>query len=391
MRRSARIAGVLLLLVCAFGVGVAVTSRAHDQAPASLGSGPRDAPPRPIDEVRHELVTRYYRSVPAEVLGRKTIDQIVRGLDDPYTDYLTPPEYAALRRRTDESYSGLGLTVGPAKGALVVKDALRGPARAAGIQPGDRIVSIDGHHVRRLPFDRSLELMRGEEGTSVRLTIRRPREGRLSVVMKRREIQLPAVRARLLPSKAGPLGYVRVITFRANAAESVASRLEALLDADAKGIVLDLRDNPGGLLSEAVETVSLFVESGVVCVIESADGRLRDYEVSGAARFADVPLVVLLDRASASAAEVVAAALADNARARLVGLPTYGKASVQSVRELSNGAALKLTTSVFLTPTGEDLTGRGLAPRVRAVDVRRTTRDEALAGAKNVLLKQLRG
>jgi carboxyl-terminal processing protease len=131
------------------------------------------------------------------------------------------------------------------------------------------------------------------------------------------------------------------------------------------------------------------VESGVVCAIEGVNRGRSEYEVSGKPKFRDLPLVVLVDTGSASAAEVVAAALEDHARALLVGLPTYGKASVQSVRELSNGAALKMTTAVFLTPTGENLTARGLSPDVRAVDVPRTRRDEALARAKTVLLKQL--
>ena len=389
MRRTARIAGVLLLLVSAFALGLGVT-RAHDDAPSTpLDAGPRDAPPKPIDEVRSELVAGYYKEVPPDVLYRKTIDEIVAGLEDPYTEHLTPREYAALRRRTAESYAGLGLTVGPAKGGLIVKAALHGPARAAGIQPGDRIVSIDGHRVRRLPFDRSLDLMRGKEGTTIRLTIRRPREGRLSVVMKRKEIQLPAVRSRLLESKAGPVGYIRVLSFRGNATESVTSGIDAFVEAGAKGIVLDLRDNPGGLLSEAVGTVSLFVESGIVCAIEGVNRGRSEYEVSGAPKFPSLPVVALVDGGSASAAEVVAAALEDHARATVVGAPTYGKASVQSVHELSNGAALKMTTAVFLTPTGENLTARGLKPDVRAVDVPQTKRDEALAKAKTVLLKQL--
>ena len=153
--------------------------------------------------------------------------------------------------------------------------------------------------------------------------------------------------------------------------------------------MLDLRDNPGGLLSQAVKTVSLFVDSGVVCITEGVKRGRHTYEVNGRSTLDGVPLVVLVDSGSASAAEVVAAALDDHARALVVGQQTYGKATVQSVRELSNGAALKLTTAIFLTPTGENLTARGLRPDVQARDDEDTTQDEALARASTALLKQL--
>lgn len=387
MRRTAGIAGVVFLLTGAFALGLGVTL-ARDGGGDTLADVARDTRPQLIDEVRAELVGGYYRSVPADVLARESVDDIVAGLRDPYTDYLAPSEYTALRDRTAKSYSGVGLTVGPAPDALVVKAALRGPARAAGIRPGDRIVMVDGRNVRRLPFDRSLDLIKGEEGTKVHLTVKRPREGRLSFVVERREIELPAVRSRMVTRARTKIAYVSVLSFRAGAADEVAARSATLLEKGAKGLVLDLRDNPGGLLSEAVAAVSLFVADGVVCVTDGVHHGRRTYDVSGTAPLAGVPLVVLVDGESASAAEVVAAALGDHGRATLVGRRTYGKATVQSVRELSNGAALKLTSAVFLTPSGTSLTGRGVTPDVRALDVARTVNDEALAKAKQVLVAQ---
>jgi carboxyl-terminal processing protease len=384
MRRTAAIAGALLLLGGAFALGLGLT-RTHDGDSVGVGGGPRDRPPSVLDEIRHELLASYYRSVPRRALAADSVEDLIARLKDPYTDYLTPEEYATLKSRTARSYSGIGLTVRPGRGGLIVKAALRGPARAAGIRPGDRIVSIDGRRVVRLPFDRSLELIKGKEGTTVRLTIRRPREGTLSFTVKRIEIPLPAAMTRLLAER---VGYVRVQTFRANSAEALARKTRQLVRRGAKSLVLDLRDNPGGLLSQAVGTVSLFIADGVVCFTEGMHHGRRVYSVNGRASMPKLPLVVLVDSGSASAAEVVAAALSDHGRATVVGQETYGKASVQSLRALSNGAALKLTTAVFLTPDGLNLTHRGLKPDVRAVDDPRTTRDEALAVARRTLRQQ---
>ncbi|MDQ3669488.1 MAG: S41 family peptidase [Actinomycetota bacterium] len=389
MRRAAGIAGVILLLAGAFALGLLLTL-ARDDGPTSLPPGSRDRAPEVVDEVRRQLAESFYRPVPATALKQPTIDRILASLDDPYTDYLTPEEYDLLKARTARSYSGVGLTVGRARGGLVVKAALQGPARQAGIRPGDLIVSIDGRRVRALPFQRSLELIKGKEGTVVRLMVRRPREGTLSFAVKRREIELPSLRARTIDAGRVEIAYVRLLSFRVNAGERLEQRATALVKAGADGILLDLRDNSGGLLAQAVRSVSLFVDKGVVCVTEGRRHGRHVYDVTGKAQLPRIPLVVLVDRDSASAAEIVAAALGDHDRAVVVGEPTYGKAFVQSVRPLSNGAALKLTTAVFLTPSGRNLTGRGLAPDVRSIDNRRTPADDALLAAQSLLLKQIR-
>jgi carboxyl-terminal processing protease len=384
MRRTVAIAGATLLLGGAFALGLGVTTT-RDR-PGELAAGPRDDPVQVLDQVRNLLIESYYRDVPPSVLARNSVDAILLALDDPYTDYLTPAEYDALRDRTADTYSGIGLTVAHGRRGLIVRDAVPGPAREAGIRPGDRIVSIDGKRIRSLPFDRSLRLIRGPEGTLVRLTITRPREGRFELTVRRSRIEHPAVRSRML---RGRIGYVRVLSFRASAVDAIASRASTLLDSGARGLVLDLRGNPGGLFSQAVGTVSLFLADGVVCVTQGAHQGRRVTRVTGRAPLADVRLVVLVDSESASAAEVVAAALDDNGRAPIVGETTYGKTSVQSLRELTNGAALKLTTAVFLTPDGRNLTLKGVRPDVAAVDEEGTRRDEALLRATTVLRKSL--
>ena len=390
MRRMAGIAGVALLLGGAFALGLFLTRAQADDTPrAALPAAARDTPPDLVAEVREELLDGYYRPIPSSTLTAGSVEELMDSLRDPYTEFLTPAAYADLRESTSGTYSGVGLTLRRAKGGLVVNTAVKGPAREAGIRPGDLIVSVDGRGVDRMPFERSLELFRGDHGTTVRLTIRRPREGKLNFTVARTEIALPTTRALLLGRKEGRVGYLKLISFRTDAGEAVAGRVGRLVERGAEGIVLDLRGNHGGILSEAVATVSLFVESGLVCVTEGVHHGRREYRVSGDATHEGVPLVVLVDRESASAAEVVAAALDDHERAVIVGQQTYGKATVQALRELSNGSALKLTTAVFRTPNGTNLTGSGLSPDIVAPDLPETTRDEGLRAATRALLRQL--
>jgi carboxyl-terminal processing protease len=384
MKRTAGITAVALLAAGAFTLGLAFT-RTDDRGGVPFHLGARDQPTLLIDQVRQELIDSYYKPVPRTLLEGSSIDAIVDGLRDPYTDYLTAAEYADLQRRTAKSYTGVGLTLGRGRGGLVVKEALDGPARDAGIKRGDLIVAIDGRSVKKLRFNRSLELLEGDEGTTVSLIVRRPREDALRFRVERSEVALPAVDSRLIVTSQGSMGHVRVLSFRANTVDAIATRVRRLMRRGADGVVLDLRGNPGGLLSQAVGTVSLFVPEGVVCVTEGVHHGRRVYEVSGKAPLVDVPLVILVDDESASAAEIVAAALEDHERALLVGESTYGKASVQSVHPLSDGSALKLTTAVFRTPSGANLTGHGITPDVLVRDKPSTRRDEVLLRAMRVL------
>jgi carboxyl-terminal processing protease len=390
MRRAAGIAAVLFLLAGAFWLGLLLTrSPGVITTPVVRGLGDVDRSPLAIDEVREELSESYYRSVGSTVLGEDSIPEMIEALGDPHTDYLTPAEYDALKHRTARSYSGVGLTVEPVRAGLLVTSALKGPARAAGIRSGDVIVRIDGRPTGGLTFERSLTLMKGERGSIVNLTVRRRQEGRLRFTVVRREIALPSLRARLLERRGTRIGYLRLLSFPEASAERIDNAVARLVERGAQGIVLDLRDNPGGLLGQAIQTASVFLEEGVVCTTAGVNQDERVYEVTGRATHPDLPLVLLLNRGSASASEILAAALGEHERSVLVGRRTYGKASVQSIRPLSNGAALKLTTATYLTPSGFDLTGVGIRPHVRAVDDPLTRTDEALRAAQRALLQQI--
>jgi carboxyl-terminal processing protease len=387
-RRWTGIGAIVLLLAGAFLAGLlhnATSSPDGRRGPVA----PRARLPTVIDEVRDELSTGYFRQVGSGVLARRSVAGMVEALGDPYTEYLTPEEYRALQNATARSYSGVGLTVGPSDEGLVVTSALRGPARDAGIRRGDVIVSIDGVPADKVAFERSLFLIKGEEGTNVQLTVKRPSVGKRRFTVVRQELPVPTVRTRLLSSKGTRLGYVRLLSFPESTTEDLRRQTARLVRRGATGIVLDLRDNPGGLLLEAVQSVSLFLDEGIVCTTEGEHQERRVFNVSGATPFPDVPLVVLVNHGSASASEIVAAGLGENGRAVVMGTRTYGKAAVQSLRELSNGAALKLTTATYTTPTGQSLHQHGVRPGLRAVDDPGTRVDEALRAAQRTLLKQL--
>jgi carboxyl-terminal processing protease len=342
-------------------------------------------------EVREQLERSYYRAVSPDVLDEKTIDGVLEKLGDSNTDYLTRAEYQSLRNRTARSYPGVGLTVEPARAGLLVTSALRGPARQAGIKRGDLIVRIDGKPAGKLTFEQSIALIKGEKGTVVHLSVRRGGEERKDYAIVRQEVTVPTLKTRLLTVRKRPIGYVRLLAFPASSSDRLAEATASLLDRGAKSLILDLRDNPGGLLAQAVRTVSLFVADGVVCTTDGVHQEERAYEVSGHATFAKLPVVVLVNGGSASAAEIVAAALQDHERAVVVGQRTFGKASVQSIRPLRAGGALKLTTAMYRTPSGADLTEVGIRPDVKAADDPLTKRDEAVRAAQRALLKQVAG
>jgi carboxyl-terminal processing protease len=255
------------------------------------------------------------------------------------------------------------------------------------------IVRIDGAVLADEPFERALTLIKGEPGTMVRLRVRRPSErAAFEVKVVRREIAVPPISARLLRVKKQKVAYIRIFSFSADAAHQVTSSTERLVGKGATGAIIDLRDNPGGLLSQAVDVASIFIADGIVCRTSGLHEEEHTYVVTGFPTHPKLPLVVLVNGGSASAAEIVAGALVDRDRATLVGQRTFGKASVQTVAPLSNGRALKLTTAKYVTPAGADITDVGLHPSVEAVDNPVTAeRDEAIEIARRTLLQILRG
>ena len=345
------------------------------------------AEPVMIDEIRAALQNSFYLPVSDAALELPSVPQILQAVGDPYTEYLPPSEFTAVREDTLASYEGVGLLVGQSDLGLIVTSALRGPARDAGVRPGDTIVSIDGNLVRALPFDRAISLFKGEEGTIVTLGIQRPGEEQpVFARVARQLITAPAVRVRILNTPEQNLGYIRLLTFPVDAGEQVRDAVTDLLEQGVEGIVLDLRGNPGGYLREAVEVASVFLNVGIVCSTEGLHREPEFFTASGGALAGALPLVTLVDGQSASAAEIVAAAMRENKRGTLVGMPTFGKASIQSVIPLANGGGLRLTTAIYLTPAGNRIAGEGTRPHVEALDDPLTRKDEALRKARATLI-----
>lgn len=344
--------GCLVALLCGF----------------SAAAGADDAAALPWDEVRlfTEVLEQVKGSYVDPVDDGQLFSAAIRGmLDrlDPYSRFLSAEEYANLRISSGGQYSGVGLEVSTADGRLQVISPIEGtPAEQAGLQSGDIILRIDAIEIDKDNILEAVAKLRGKSGTKVQLSV--SREGLaepLSFELVRRDVQMHSVRARLLEPG---IGYLRIIRFSSTTAAELRDELAAL-DEGLSGLVLDLRNNPGGVLKAAVEVSDGFLDSGVIVM---ATGRGHDANFRHEARPGDLfgqrPMIVMVNGGTASAAEIVAAALRDNDRATLVGGPTFGKGSVQSVIRLSSGEAIKLTTSRYFRPSGEIIHGKGIVPDV---------------------------
>jgi carboxyl-terminal processing protease len=322
------------------------------------------------------IETSYVGELDQSKLVYGAIRGMVRTLD-PHSDYLTPEEYRVLASDTRGRFGGVGVEIDVRDGWLTVTSVFpNSPAQRANIQVGDRFVTMDGARARDLPIEEAVRRMRGEPGTEVRVTLRREDDApAIEATLRREIIEVDAVVGRLLPD--GNL-YVRMRVFQ----ETVARELAAVLDeASAKtesrgglrGLLLDLRDNPGGLLDQAVLVADEFLDSGTIVSTRGRSGReLASAEARRIGTRPAFPIVVLVNGFTASAAEIVAGALQDHRRAVLVGTRTFGKGSVQNVIELPDASALKLTIARYYTPKGRSIQAEGIDPDVVIDQVQHT-------------------
>ncbi|MCI0517132.1 MAG: S41 family peptidase [Woeseiaceae bacterium] len=321
-----------------------------------------------------EVIERVKQDYVEPVDDAELLESAIRGMVanlDAHSEFLDADEYEDIRISTTGRYSGIGLEVSTVDGEILIVAPIDGtPAHRAGLQAGDVIVAIDGTTVANEGLQQTIARMRGREGTLVTITVLRGEEDEAHVFSLRREnIQTASVRHELLEPA---YGYVRVSQFNDTTAEELSRAVDDLQQAedDAQGImlaglILDLRNNPGGVLDAAVDVSDLFLDSGVIV---SADGRTPESRFTRNAHRGDIldgaPIVVLVNNGSASASEIVAGALRDHHRALIVGTTTFGKGLVQTVMPLSKGRAIKLTTSRYYTPSGESIDATGIMPDV---------------------------
>ncbi|HEX5146035.1 MAG TPA: S41 family peptidase, partial [Conexibacter sp.] len=328
----------------------------------------------------------YYRRVSRDALVNRGIEGAVASLHDQFSHYFDPRTYRQFEQTTNPSFSGIGVTVRPDRGGgLTIESVIRGtPAAHAGLRPGDRIVAVDGTPLKGRSSSYATGLIKGEPGTEVQLTL--VRDGRRSAQrIERAHVTQPVVAGRVVSWRGKRYGVVVFTSFTDGSGAQVRAAVDRLLRRGVDGIVLDLRGNGGGLLDEAVAVASIFIPDGTIV---STDGRARPrhvYTATGGAINASVPVVVLVDRGTASSAEIVTGALQDRHRAEVVGTNTYGKGVFQEIRELPNGGALDLTVGQYFLPSGRNIGGRGvdevsgITPNVRASDDPDTPRrDEGL-------------
>ncbi len=355
---------------------------ARDSVPAEIANIPLL-----LDLIEQDAVD----AVPQEELVDAAIEGVLEQLDDQYAVFYDPERYLAINADLDGEFVGIGVTIEEQSDGVYITGVLpSSPAEDAGIEAGERIVSVDGTStLDGATSGDVIELIAGEEGTQRVLVLDSGEAGERELTLTLRELDLPQVFAEVRDSG---YGYVAAAGFSRMVAEQMEEEVQGMLDADVPGIVLDLRGNPGGLLNEAVEVVSLFAEEGEVVSVESRGG-FDERDVDGNAIAPNVPLVVLVDGNSASASEIVAGALQDLDRAEIVGETTFGKGTVQTIQDLAGGAGVKFTTARYFTPSGDSIEGVGVEPDIQAEGDRdpESETDPVLDVAEDVLADLVAG
>lgn len=384
-----------LWIALGFSVGVVIAGSASvladkNKAAETTPNGLPLNELRAFAEVFERIGKDYVETVDDKALLENAIDGMLSNLD-PHSAYLKPDSFKDMEESTKGEFGGVGMEVGMEDGFVkVVAPIDDTPAFKAGVKAGDLVVRIDDTPVKGLSLQQAVEKLRGKVGTDVQLTIMRKSEDKPIIIkLTRAVIKVNSVKQRLL---APNYGYVRISQFQVKTGTQMVEAIEKLTKENAaplKGLVLDLRNNPGGVLNAAVEVSDALLEKGLIVYTE---GRVKDSEMRFSASRGDVlngvPVVVLINEGSASASEIVAGALQDNGRAVIAGRTSFGKGSVQSVIPLNNGAAIKLTTARYFTPNGRSIQAEGIVPDVKIEQVKVDLMDKALERVKEADLNR---
>ncbi|MGH7141893.1 MAG: S41 family peptidase [Candidatus Saccharimonadales bacterium] len=380
------------LVAIGFGLGVAV---GDGQLPINFwfsSNGQNSGLPA---QLNYSTVTQVYDALKQNYNGKLTANQLLNGLKeglaeatgDPYTEYFTPSESKEFSNELDNSFSGIGVELGTnSNGNLIVISPIKGfPADKAGLQPQDIITTINGQDTTNMSLDAAVNAIRGQVNTKVTLGILRSQSQTLNFTITRQNIELPSVTSKML---AGNIGYMQISTF-ANDTSSLAKKAaQKFKQANVKGIILDLRGNPGGLLNAAVNVSSLWLPTGDNVVQEKGTIGNITYAATGDDILDGIPTVVLINDGSASASEITAGALHDNHVAWLIGTKSFGKGVVQDLLNFPNGSELKVTVASWYRPNGQNIEHKGITPdqtvNMNASNIG-TTNDAQLTAAENYL------
>ena len=355
-----------------------------------------DSSGRLVQDVLNIIKRDYYRPIDTSSLVNKGIAGAVASLDDPYSRYFGPADYRAFESQSNPHLSGIGVDVLPDPHGLRIVDVFPGsPAAHAGLMRGDVVVEVGATSLANRSADFASGLIKGRAGTTVMLTVLSGGRRRV-VTITRQNIVVPVADGNVVTYDGIKIGDVVLTSFTDGAASELRTQVERVLHSHARALVLDLRENGGGLLDEAVSIASIFIPDGTIV---STDGRTQPRQVylaKGGAIPTSIPLVVLVDRGTASSAEIVTAALQDRRRALVVGTRTYGKGVFQEIQPLPNGGAIDLTVGEYFTPNGRNLggggvrQGAGITPNVYAVSDPRARSDVALTAAERTVASEVR-
>lgn len=303
---------------------------------------------------------RYVEPVDTDTLIAGAVKGMVSSLGDPHSVYMDPKMYKEFMVETEGSFGGVGMVLGVKDKVLTVVSPIEGtPSDKAGIKSGDQIIKIEGQETKDMALDEAVGKIRGPEGSTVTLSIRHENEAVKDVVLTRSNIQIKTVTGKMLPDK---IGYIRISMFNENTGNDFNTKYKELEAEGMKSVILDLRDNPGGLLEESVKVASKFVPKGPVVSVVTRDGHRETH--SSTLEAVKYPVAVLVNGGSASASEIVSGAIQDTASGTLIGTKTYGKGSVQTVLRLDSGA-IKLTIAKYLTPNDRSINGIGIEPDIK--------------------------
>lgn len=349
-----------------------------------------------ISTVLNTISRDYYRKINRSELVNRGLVSMVASLKDPYSHYYSPADYQKFLNQSNQRFHGIGVDVVQDPAGLRVIDVFPGaPAARSGLQHGDLITSVDSHRLAGHSSTYAQSLIRGPAGTAVRLSVLRDKRT-LSFRIIRAEVVVPVTSERIISYRGLKIGYLRLTAFTSGSGDALRSDVRKVLGQGAQALILDLRENGGGLLNEAVNVASIFIADGTIVTTRGRSQPTQRYVAKRNAIAPKLPMVVLVDHDTASSAEIVTGALKDHGRAAVVGTRTYGKGVFQEIMPMPGGGALDITVGEYFTPNGQNLggggvrEGRGIAPNVFAPNSFTARVDHALQTAERVVAARAR-